>query len=231
MKRGRSSPYAILGLLSLRPMSGYDVRKAAAESVGHFWSESYGQIYPALRELVSAGLTRRRTERMAGRPDRYVYEITARGREELRRWVMEPPRPTPVRSELLLKLFFGDAETAGAQVPWVEQIVADSAAQLVAYAAIRRELETERTSPHATHWLLTLRFGECRAESNQRWAREALATLHAVADKSTSTGATHARTRAPRPSSGKSSRVAAPTTSPRRRNRAKTRGAGRGATS
>jgi PadR family transcriptional regulator, regulatory protein AphA len=229
MKRSRSSPYAILGLLSLRPMSGYDVRKEATESVGHFWSESYGQIYPALRELVAAGLARRRTERMAGRPDRHVYEITVRGREELRRWVVEPPRPTPMRSELLLKLFFGDAESAGAQVAWVEQVLAESTAQLVTYAAIRRELEAERTSPHATHWLLTLRFGECRAESNQRWAREALATLRAVAGKSTLTGATHARTGAPR--SGTSARIAAPTTSPRRRSHAKARGAGRGAPS
>jgi DNA-binding PadR family transcriptional regulator len=223
MKRPRSSPYAILGLLSLRPMSGYDVRKAAAESVGHFWSESYGQIYPALRELVAAGLARRRTERMAGRPDRHVYEITVRGREELRRWVMEPPRPTPMRSEALLKLFFGDAETAGAQVAWVEQMLVESAAQLVKYAAIRRELETEPMSPHAAHWLLTLRFGECRAESNQRWAREALVTLRAAAGKST-------RTRAPRPRSGNAARVTA-STSPRGRSRAKTRGAGQGATS
>ena len=219
MKRRRSSPYAILGLLSLRPMSGYDVRKTAAESVGHFWSESYGQIYPALRELEAAGLACRRPDRMAGRPDRHVYEITARGREELRRWVIEPPRPTPMRSELLLKLFFGDAETAGAQVGWVEQMLAESAAQLVKYAAIRRELETERTSPHAAHWLLTLSFGECRAESNQRWAREALVTLRAAAGKST-------RTR-----SGNAARVTASTTSPRRRRRAKTRGAEQGARS
>ena len=106
MNRRRSTPYAILGLLSVEPMSGYDIRKAAAESVGHFWSESFGQIYPALRELTRAGLVRRRTERQAG-PDRHVHEITARGRATLARWLLEPPRVTPVRSELLLKLFFG----------------------------------------------------------------------------------------------------------------------------
>jgi DNA-binding PadR family transcriptional regulator len=38
-------------MLSLRPMSGYDIRKTVQESIRFFWSESYGQIYPALKRL------------------------------------------------------------------------------------------------------------------------------------------------------------------------------------
>jgi PadR family transcriptional regulator AphA len=32
-------------------MSGYDIRKTVQESIRFFWSESYGQIYPALKRL------------------------------------------------------------------------------------------------------------------------------------------------------------------------------------
>ena len=182
MNRRRSTPYAILGLLSLRPMSGYDVRKASAESVGHFWSESYGQIYPALRELTEDGLARRTTERRAGKPDRHVYEITERGRTALRAWLVEPPRPTPVRSELLLKLFFGDEATAARQADWVAGLLAEANAQLEAYARIKRALRRDpTTSAHRAHWLITLSYGEHRAESHRRWASETLVTLRAAA--------------------------------------------------
>jgi len=78
--RARSTPYAVLGMLSLAPMSGYDIRKESEQSIGYFWSESYGQIYPALRELKAEGLIRRRPGKSGGNRDRQVYEITERGR-------------------------------------------------------------------------------------------------------------------------------------------------------
>ncbi len=53
MARQNTSKYAVLGMLSIGPMSGYDIKKLIGETVGHVWSESYGQVYPALRELVN----------------------------------------------------------------------------------------------------------------------------------------------------------------------------------
>src|SRR6267378_1332508 len=46
---GGATPNALLGLLSLGSMSGYDIRQLISQSIGHFWSESYGQIYPGLK--------------------------------------------------------------------------------------------------------------------------------------------------------------------------------------
>ena len=67
------SKYAILGMLSIRPMSGYDVRKEIQESISNFWTESYGQIYPALKSLVAEKLVTRTVQRGVGKPDRHVY--------------------------------------------------------------------------------------------------------------------------------------------------------------
>jgi len=36
----------LLGVLAIEPMSGYDLGLTIRQSVGHFWNESYGQIYP-----------------------------------------------------------------------------------------------------------------------------------------------------------------------------------------
>src|ERR1043166_5381121 len=54
-----STRYALLGLLTLAPQSGasgYDLRRWAESSIGHFWRESYGQIYPVLKQLLRDGL-------------------------------------------------------------------------------------------------------------------------------------------------------------------------------
>jgi DNA-binding PadR family transcriptional regulator len=161
-------------------MSGYEIRKEAAASIGHFWSESYGQIYPALRELAAAGLARSRTERASGRPERHVFEITPAGTEALRRWLVEPPRPVPVRNELLLKLFFGDATSIPVHIEWIERLLAQETERRRHYADLRRQLMREqRRHPSLPFWLITLSFGEQHAESLVQWSRKTLARLEA----------------------------------------------------
>src|SRR5690349_18369884 len=107
MPRESSSSYAILGLLAIEPMSGYDIRKFVKEVLSNFWNESYGRIYPALAELTRQRLARRRLQRQRGKPDRHVYQITSQGRTELQAWLRRPPQPIQIRSEASLKLFFG----------------------------------------------------------------------------------------------------------------------------
>ncbi|WP_431606966.1 PadR family transcriptional regulator [Paenibacillus thiaminolyticus] len=48
------------------PRSGYDIRKQFQASLRHFWSESYGQIYPALKELLWQGYTEELAPRIIG---------------------------------------------------------------------------------------------------------------------------------------------------------------------
>ena len=76
-KRSSSSTEVLLGLLTIEPMSGYDLGQTIRASVGHFWNESYGQIYPNLKKLAAGGFVSSKTERRKGKPDRQVYSITA----------------------------------------------------------------------------------------------------------------------------------------------------------
>ena len=43
-----SIEYAILGLLSWKPFSGYDLKKIIAESEVYYWSGNNNQIYNSL---------------------------------------------------------------------------------------------------------------------------------------------------------------------------------------
>jgi DNA-binding PadR family transcriptional regulator len=179
--RSRSTPFAVLGMLSLAPMSGYDIRKAAAASIGHFWSESYGQIYPALRELKAEGWIKRRPGKTGGARDRQVYEITERGRQALTVWRAEAPREAPARSELLLKLFFGRTDTVAHESEWIEKLLADQKDELREFERIRDQVKKDQHDhPSLPFWLIALSYGEHRSRALLRWGRETQKTLRAM---------------------------------------------------
>ena len=105
-KIGNKTQYAILGALSIQPMSGYEIKKMMAGSTNYFWSESNGQIYPTLAKLAKAKLVTIE-EQMTGSKQRKVYSLTKSGKNSLQQWLRESVEYSPQRDELLLKLFFG----------------------------------------------------------------------------------------------------------------------------
>src|SRR5690242_20883770 len=81
-----STAPVILGMLSWRPMSGYEIKSLVDKSTRNFWTASYGQIYPELRRLSAAGLIEGKAEPRGGRR-RNVYRLTPAGRRELETWL------------------------------------------------------------------------------------------------------------------------------------------------
>lgn len=182
MKVSTPSQYALLGFLSRGPQSGYDIKKAIGESTQHFWSESYGQIYPNLKKLSEAGLATSETEKQEGKPDRKVYTITPKGREALLEWLSKPPNRMPPRNELLLKLFFAQHTFPEVAARHVEEYKIRLQTDLLTYQEIERWLETEYANHAALpYWLMTLSYGRLEAEALIKWCDETLATLDALA--------------------------------------------------
>ena len=183
MRRPPSTPFAILGLLKASPRSGYDIRQETASGLGHFWSESYGQIYPALRALAAKGLVRRRSERRVGRRARIVYSITSKGRDALRRWTLLPPRSAPPRNELLLKLYFGGQESATAHAAWLRRLTNEETDRLNRVRRLRQQLvlgQIDRPNPRLR--MITLEHEERMAEARVAWCRKTLGYYAMVAD-------------------------------------------------
>src|SRR5712691_5138755 len=97
----------VLGLLALRPRSGYEIKQTLDKTTRFFWTASYGQIYPELRRLAAAGLIEGEAA-PRGERARTVYSLTAEGRRRLEDWLAEPDFRVHIRDEGLLKLFFAD---------------------------------------------------------------------------------------------------------------------------
>jgi DNA-binding PadR family transcriptional regulator len=97
----------VLGMLALRPRSGYDIKTTVDRTTRFFWSASYGQIYPELRHLENAGLVASRSSPNGARA-RTVYSLTETGRAAIDAWLISPGYGVTMRDEGLLKLFFAD---------------------------------------------------------------------------------------------------------------------------
>jgi DNA-binding PadR family transcriptional regulator len=106
MKQTAVTP-VILGLLSLRPRSGYDIKTVVDRSTRFFWAASYGQIYPELRRLEREGLITGE-DAANGARGRRVYEVTEAGRDALSVWLLGTTTTVELRDESLLRLFFAD---------------------------------------------------------------------------------------------------------------------------
>jgi DNA-binding PadR family transcriptional regulator len=99
--------FIVLGLVNLSgEATPYDLKRAVAASVGHFWSPPHSQLYAEPARLARAGYLTERQE-PAGRR-RKIYALTDRGRAALEEWVAIPaPDMYVLRDLALLKLFFG----------------------------------------------------------------------------------------------------------------------------
>lgn len=98
--------HSILGILSIQPMSGYDLKKVIDESVGHFWSADQSRIYRTLVDLVDEGLASRRTVVQDERPNLHLHSATDQGLAELDRWLASPLQTQAAREPFLARLFF-----------------------------------------------------------------------------------------------------------------------------
>jgi PadR family transcriptional regulator AphA len=183
MSKGNKSRYAVLGMLSLGPMSGYDLKKTIELSTSNFWHEGYGQIYPMLKQLAEEGLTTSHSEKQEGRPERHVYRLTDKGWETLRRWLAEPAEYQLARNELLLKLFFGRQVQVPISVEHMQKHRTLQIQLLLHYDTAEAYAKANfAETPHLPYWLMTLSYGRHVAQALLAWCDETLVALNKLAD-------------------------------------------------
>lgn len=103
--------YAILGLLSVRPLSGYDLKKIIARSDLFYWSGNNNQIYTSLVQLHKGGLVTQEVQPQESLPARKIYSITEAGREALHALSLSAPGLPEVRKPFLVQLAWADGLT------------------------------------------------------------------------------------------------------------------------
>jgi PadR family transcriptional regulator AphA len=188
MAQINTTQYALLGMLSFMPMSGYDLKKFIDQSISFFWSENYGHIYPVLKKLEKEKLVTKKVEHNEGKPSKNVYSITQEGLRVLTKWLAAPVQKEIHRLEILLKLFFGY---------WAEidSMIEKVSVQKQAAQKILEQLEEIEAHIHEhkhahkefkdkpPYGLLCLNFGKHYYNSVVTWCDETLAALQAEKNK------------------------------------------------
>lgn len=170
MAKQNKTRYSLLGLLSFGPMTGYEMKKLIDRSIYYFWTDSYGHIYPLLKKMEKEGLVVSRGE-ITGGHQKNRFSITEKGRRELKAWLRNPVEPESVRSEFLLKVFFGN-QISRKEVG--DMVVGEKAKHL---ELLRRYDEIEKEFAGVRHeskqfWLCTLNYGKRLSKATLAWCDE-----------------------------------------------------------
>lgn len=103
---------ALLALLSSGPMTGYDVAKRFATSVGFLWHAANSQIYPELRKMEAEGLLDTEEVPWGSKGvTKTEYSINDTGTRALRQWQAEPMSYTADRDPARLKVAYFEMGT------------------------------------------------------------------------------------------------------------------------
>jgi len=180
--------FALLGLLTFGPMSGYDLKRMFEKSLNYFWNESYGQIYPMLKKLAGEGLTGGKRESDPESRSRTVYSLKDEGMAAFREWLALPAEPMRDRNELLMKLFFGRHSS-----PDINRNHLLAAREYYTGLAQKfDELEIRlkedcSDDPDQPYWLVTLGYGQNQSRALLQWCDQSLIALDEIpADRTSS---------------------------------------------
>ncbi|MBN9169691.1 MAG: PadR family transcriptional regulator [Microbacterium sp.] len=106
--------YALLAILRVGPLSGYDLQKQFSQSVGHVWHAPDSQIYPELRKMETLGLIEGEEQTRGARGTRRVYHVTEAGDASYREWMQSPIDYLRVRDPAHLRAAYLENTTPAA---------------------------------------------------------------------------------------------------------------------
>ena len=168
---------AIMGLISQKPQTGYDIRKAFATTpLGHF-SSSPGAIYPALKRLEKGGWIGGKVDSARALRPRMVYTLTRRGRDVPKRHLRQAVTREDViwrMDDLMLRFSLMDGLVGRAEAL---RFLHGFVAEIEAYVGELRVFHDGAKASMPACGRLAMESGIESYETNVRWARRAIVEL------------------------------------------------------
>lgn len=167
--------YALLGLLSQQPSSGYDIRKIFTQTPMGSFSDSPGAIYPALRRLEAQNLVRGQVS-SSGLRQRKIFRLTPAGATAFKQWLKRPVKGDDLvrrMDDLLLRFSFMHRALGEAGAVRFLKALRE---ELTAYVPFLRGYYNSHKAELAPSEHLALESGVRQYETLLRWSEHALAT-------------------------------------------------------
>lgn len=174
-----SLKHAMLGFLDMSPFSGYDLKKVFDSSVKFYWTATHSQIYRTLNEMNKEGLVEIELIHQTDLPNKKVYHITEKGKQELLKWITAPSELPPVRHKLLVQLSWADRLPNEKIIELIQKYADNLEERLALYNSKEHQdmIALGRTEREQFLWKATLKNGMATYEAELKWALETIAGL------------------------------------------------------
>jgi PadR family transcriptional regulator AphA len=166
--------YALLALLRVGPLSGYDLQKQFSLSVGHVWHAPDSQIYPELRKMEAAGLVEGEEQVRGERGTRRVYHVTDAGDRAFLEWMRAPLDYSRVRDPAHLRAAYLETTTPDAARAFLRAHIAQWEAELDQWEGELRRIDAIENPMLVRRLAATSPEGHARTIAFKRFAYEGL---------------------------------------------------------
>ncbi|MCL2202817.1 MAG: PadR family transcriptional regulator [Defluviitaleaceae bacterium] len=180
-----SLKHGLLGLLSLKPYTGYDLNREFAQSLKYIWQTKTTQIYVELKNMEQRGWLVSEQVIQNDKPNKRVYTITEEGSAEFLNWLAMPDEDVKdaltARNAFLLRVLFAGNTSKEQAIKLLESFREVCVARSTAHKGIRDVIandEAEEMPPqHICYYNLVARHGEMMNKTRLEWIEEAIQTI------------------------------------------------------
>ncbi len=175
--------FGLLGLLTYRDMTGYDLNKAFESSLQFMWNAKASQIYRELGKMEDEGLVTSHIEAQHKKFDRKVYSITSSGKRAFQEWLETFPNDLtfPVRDEFIVRVFFGqnlNAENLAFEIQRFKRQREEALQDLGRVSGTAKEAaEQDGLEESHFYWALTINKARKEIRAEIEWADETIKEL------------------------------------------------------
>lgn len=177
MPKDRKIDWIILGLLAHEDLTGYDIKKRIDQEISFFWKGSFGSIFPALNEMLKAGLVEKTEKAPLNGRERIQYRITTQGKGALKEWLADSKSSNDLKYETLVKIFFGGSAEKEVSIRNIEMFESTVRDDLATLKFFQGNLEKVLDEEDHLYFYLTVLFGIESYEAYLRWCEKAKTLL------------------------------------------------------
>lgn len=157
-----NSQDVILGVLMKRSLSGYEIKQLYEDILSHFYSSSYGTIYPMLHRMEKDGLITKEYVPQDGKPNKNVFTITEDGKTQFNTYLHSPMESDSLKSDFLMRLFFGQFVGNDKVIAWLKQVQEHTQTQL---EQLTEKYAIYKEHMHPAHTIcIEIGINECKAK-------------------------------------------------------------------
>lgn len=184
-----SLPHGLLGLLNYKDMTGYELSKTFDDSLSFFWKAQASQIYRELDRMETFGWLTSHVEIQIERPNKRIYTITEKGKDELKKWLEAeiPQSFLPPRNEILIRIFFSGLNSREDNISALKKVIDTYQGKLKEMENFLEIINSYRTfakeEEDILYWELTGDFGRMYHEMCIQWAKDSIQKIEMKREK------------------------------------------------